>query len=120
MFSGQPYCESCGYEGPNFTWMWHHSWGFEALVQHRESLALRVVPVPDDPVFDYREGRNPGEKTREDYVTSVVRSQLRPGERHVLPAEFARFAGDGEEQRATDLPSPRCGALLLWRHTGIS
>jgi hypothetical protein len=122
MFHGQPYCERCGYEGPNFMWMWHHMWGFRALVQDQASLELRTVEVPDDEVFYRREGlpKEERERERDAYVAAVIAGQLRPGERHVPSAEFARFAAEGEERPATDLPCPRCRSLLLWRHTGIS
>ena len=122
MFHGQPYCKECGYEGPDFMWMWHHFWGFRALVQDRASLELRTVDVPDNEAFYRREGRSEEERRRDRdaYVAAVIDSQLRPGERHVPPDKFARFAPEDEEQPATDLPCPRCRALLLWRHTGIS
>jgi hypothetical protein len=122
MFHGQPYCKECGYEAPDFMWMWHHVWGFRALVQDRASLELRTVEVPDNEVFYRREGRSEEERQRERdaYIAAVIDDQLRPGERHVPSDEFARFASEGGEPTATDLPCPRCGALLLWRHTGIS
>jgi hypothetical protein len=122
MFHGQPYCEKCGYEGPDFMWMWHHMWGFRALVQDRASLQLRTVEVPDNEVFYRRAGQPEAEREceRDAYMAAMIAGQLRPGERHVPPAEFARFAPEGEEQPATDLPCPRCGSLLLWRPTGIS
>jgi hypothetical protein len=122
MFHGQPHCDSCGYEGPDFMWMPHHNWGFGALIQDRQSFELRVVEVPDNEVFYPREGRTTAETDYEkaEYVESVLASQLRPGERHVPLQEFARFATAGEEESSTDLPCPRCRALLRWRHTGIS
>jgi hypothetical protein len=124
MFHGQPYCGACGYEGPDFMWTWHHWYGFGALAQHRESLELRVIDVPDHEVFYRRAGRTDEEveREREAYVTSVVNGQLRPGERHVPPAEFARLGAEEEngKQPATELPCPRCRSLLLWRDTGIS
>jgi hypothetical protein len=78
--------------------------------------------VPDNEVFYRREGRTEKEAEREraDYVSAVIARRLRPDERHVSPEEFARFAPDGGQQPATDLPCPRCRSLLLWRHTGIS
>src|SRR5262249_5787154 len=122
MFHGQPYCETCGYEGPDFMWMWHHCWGFDALLQDRESLELRVIKVPDKEGFYRRGGRTKAEAEREKtaYVESVVARHLLPGERHVPPAEFARFAPEGGEQQPTDLACPNRRTLLLWRHTGIS
>jgi hypothetical protein len=122
MFHGQPYCANCGYEGPDFLWMWHHVWGFQALVQDQASLELRTVEVPDHAVFYRREGLPEAERqrARDAYVAAVIAGQLRPGERHVAPAEFGRFAPEGGEQPATDLPCPRCRTLLRWRHTGIS
>jgi hypothetical protein len=122
MFHGQPYCEECGYEGPDFMWMWHHVWGFRALVQDQASLELRTVEVPDNDVFYRREGRSEVERERESnaYVAGVITSQLRPGERHVPSSEFVRFGPEGERQPATDLPCPRCRSRLFWRHTGVS
>lgn len=122
MFHGQPYCETCGYEGPDFMWMWHHYGGFDALLQDRDSLELRVIKMPDNEAFYRREGQSKAETEREKvaYVESIVSGQLRPGERHVPPGEFVRFAPEGGEQAPTDLPCPRCRPLLLWRHTGIS
>lgn len=122
MFHGQPYCGKCDYEGPDFMWMWHHMWGFRALVQDQATLELRTVEVPDNEVFYRREGQPEveREREREEYVAAVIGSQLQAGERHVPHAEFALFAPEGGEQPPTDLPCPRCRTLLLWRHTGIS
>jgi hypothetical protein len=121
MFHGQPYCDKCGYEGPDFMWMWHHMWGFQALLQDLSTLELRTVEVPDNEVFYGREGRSEGDRERErnEYVSGVISSQLRSGERHVPPSEFARFT-ERDEQVVTDLPCPRCRALMFWRFTGIS
>ena len=122
MWHGQPYCEKCGYEGPDFMWSWHHCWGCCALLQDRESLELRVIKVPDNQVFYPRKGRTETEAEceRTAYLESVVAGQLRAGERRVPPSEFARFASAGGEQLPTDLPCPRCRTLLRWRPTGIS
>lgn len=122
MFHGQPYCDACGYEGPDFMWMFHHGWGFRALVQDRETLELRTVEVPDNEVFHRRGDESEGERhfEQELYVAAVIARQLRAGERHVPPEEFAPFTSEGEERRATELPCPRCRATLLWQDTGIS
>jgi hypothetical protein len=102
-------------------WMWHVGRSYRALVQDRSSLELRTVKIADNDVFYRREGLSNAEQQRQqnEYLTAVVSSQLRPGERYVPPGEFARFAEDAG-QVETDLPCPRCRALLLWRETGIS
>jgi hypothetical protein len=102
--------------------MHHHTWGFRALIQDQSTLELRTIDVPDDDVFYRREGQSEAELQRErnEYVAAVVTGQLRPGERHVQPEEFARFALDDARPAETNLPCPRCRSLLIWRHTGIS
>lgn len=116
MFHGQPYCGACDYEGPDFRWMWHHNWGYQALVQHETTKNLRTVEVPDAEVF-YQKG---ADAEREAYTTAVIAGKLLSGERHVPREEFVRFDPDSQGQCVTALPCPQCGELLLWRHTGIS
>jgi hypothetical protein len=122
MFHGQPYCKVCGYEGPDFMWMWHHGMGFGVLVQDRETLALRVVEIPDHEVFYRRGGRleNEVNQASEAHVASVVAQELRPTERRVPLAEFIEFVAQRAESGQTELPCPQCRSLLYWRHTGIS
>jgi hypothetical protein len=122
VFHGQPYCGVCGYEGPDFMWMWHHWWGLGVLAQDRETFDLRVIEVPDDEVFYHRDGRTQSEVARESeaYITAVVAQQLRPTERRVAPSEFVDLSTEDGGPSATELPCPKCRALLLWRHTGIS
>ena len=47
VFWTRPTCPACGYEGPQFMYLPHGSWSFHVLAQDRESLALRVIVVPN-------------------------------------------------------------------------
>ena len=122
MFHGQPYCERCEYEGPNFMWMPHGRWGYGALVQDLTTLELRVVMVHDNEVFHRGRGRDTPEQEKacEQYIDGVIGGQLRPGERRVFNGEFVSAALAGDPKTATLLPCPRCKELLFWRLTGIS
>lgn len=101
-------------------WMWHHWFGFGVLLQDRETHALRVVDIPDDECFYYRDGLTEAEVdlATERYVTAAVTAELRSTERRVPLAESIRM--EGEDAEPTSLPCPECGSLLYWRHTGIS
>lgn len=116
MLHGMPYCKACGYEGPNFMWMPHHGTSHFALVQHRDTLRLRLVEIPE---FNPPRNLPPDEQNAQytAHVWSAVEQHLTPQERHVCPTEFA-WRPDGD--KITDLPCPRCRQLLHWRHTGIS
>jgi len=125
MFHGQPYCDACGYEGPDFMWTWHHFMGYRVLVQNQASLELRTIKVPDDEVFYNRAGRSEADRARKRvaYVAAVIASGLRPGERHVPPEEFAPanpFESEDAAPHRTALVCPACRSHLLWRYTGIS
>jgi hypothetical protein len=118
MFWGQPVCPTCGYEGPNFMWSYHHNMGAGVLIQDRESLALRVAWVEDRPDLA-RAGEDEAGAAWENHAREIASRQLRPNERLVPPGEFLT-SDSGYPESATDLPCPVCRATLLWRHTGIS
>jgi hypothetical protein len=116
MFWGQPFCKSCGYQGDDFMWSYHFFRSFGVLLQDRETLALRVVEIPDNDVFYRRSGEGRTEAT-EAYVAGIVARKMIPTERRVAVSEFVTTY-EGEE--LTSLPCPNCRALLFWRVTGIT
>jgi hypothetical protein len=120
MFWGQPYCQSCGYTGPDFMWMWHIGRGLHVLLQDQESLALRVVEVPDDDAFWPADGQSQEARRQaaDAYVESVLTGEQKPTERRV-PAEHI-WRWEFEDHGRTDLSCPGCRAMLCWRGTGIS
>jgi hypothetical protein len=122
MFHCQPYCQECGYEGPNFMWLPHFGMSMGVLAQDVTSLELRVIWVPDDRSLYRAQGASEMEHCQawEDYVTAVAACELRPGERQVPLAEFVKLAEGLDDGGRTELPCPRCRALLWRRDTGIS
>src|SRR5437764_10670756 len=120
MFWGQPYCSSCGHVGPDLMWMWHHGIGLDVLVQDRESLALRVIEIADDPVFYRAEGQSPEQRARasKEHVDSIVARHIRPGEMRIFEDEIRRW--EFEDHGRTTISCPGCRQILSWRGTGIS
>jgi len=120
MFWGQPYCPSCGYTGPDFMWTWHFGRGLHLLLQDQESLALRVVEVPDDDAFYPADGQSQEARVQasDAYVKSVLAREMRPTERRVAAERIRRW--EFEDHGQMDLSCPGCRAMLSWRGTGIS
>jgi len=120
MFHGQLYCKTCGFEGPDFMWMWHFGMGLGVLLQDRDTLALRVVWIPDDEPFCRAERQTQGDRARTSaaYVDSVVAREIRPTERRVLEDEIRRW--EFEDHGRTAVRCPGCREMLSWRGTGIS
>src|SRR5438105_3176118 len=96
-------------------WSWHHWAGVGILAQDRESLALRVIDIPDPGLFTAKYCATEEEAARacEKYVAAAVAEQLRAGEREVPPSEFVRSSADGGTE--TLLSCPTCRSLLYWR-----
>jgi len=82
MFIGYLHCARCAYRTDTFLCLYHH-WrgGYGVPVQDQETLAIRLVHVPDDPVFytdDSGLSEADAEKAIEDYVASVLRRRHVP------------------------------------------
>jgi hypothetical protein len=80
---GQLFCQKCGYEGSDFMWMWHHYMSFDVLLQDVQSLALRVLTIPDHETF-YRHGTESEEVVKrrsEELVNELVTKEIKPTER---------------------------------------
>lgn len=122
MFWTRPTCPACGYEGPQFMYLPHGSWSFDVLVQDQQSLALRVVVVPNG-----REAQRVLDgvpKSDEDRVwagrvAEIADTPLAPTERVVPISEFMEAAVQAQPTTA-ELPCPGCRSPLHWQATGIS
>jgi hypothetical protein len=119
MFHGQPFCKACGYQGPDFMWMYHQRMGMGVLIQNRDSLALRVCWVDDQPAHSPNKTEDEAGAAWENHARETASRDLAATERIVPVTEFARF-DQGDSPGTTDLPCPECRAMLRWRHTGIS
>lgn len=103
-------------------WSWHHWSGVGILVQNQQTLALRVIDVPDPGLFtakQYAEEDAAAEACQQ-YVDSVVAKELRANERRVPLGESVRMSREGEPEPPSVIPCPDCRALLYWHYTGIS
>jgi hypothetical protein len=101
-------------------WTWHHGIGLGVLLQDRESLALRVVEVPDHDAFYKADGQSEEDRSRaaDTYVDSVVVLEVKDTERRVSGGEIWRW--EFEDHGRTDIRCPDCRQMLSWRGTGVS
>lgn len=117
MFIGYLHCARCAYRTDTFLCLYHH-WrgGYGVPVQDQETLAIRLVHVPDDPVFytdDSGLSEADAEKAIEDYVASVLAGGTSRGEK-AIPVVDLLFG------KPVEAPCPDCRAPLAWCHTGIT
>lgn len=122
MFWTRPTCPACGFEGPQFMYLMHGSWAFGVLVQDRESLALRVVVVPNGrEALRVLDGvpEADGERVWAAHVAGIADPPLAPTERVVSISEFMDAAVQSEPT-AAELLCPGCRSPLRWQATGIS
>jgi hypothetical protein len=100
--------------------MWHHGVGLHVLLQDQESLALRVVEVPDDATFYPADGQSQDARAQasDAYVESVLARERNPTEQRISAERISRW--EFEEHGRTDLSCPGCRAMLFWCGKGIS
>lgn len=120
MFWGEPFCENCGYKGPNLMWMWHHGIGLHVLVQNETSHELRVVEIDDSPEFYRLEKQTDEDRKKRStaYVDSVLYENITDSEQKIDQSRIACWEFDAHGE--TDVQCPRCSRFLKWRGTGIS
>ncbi|MEX0728009.1 MAG: hypothetical protein WD065_17170 [Planctomycetaceae bacterium] len=120
MFWGQPFCESCGFRGPEFMWLHHHYMDYDALVQDLHTLEFRLIRIPDDDVFYKRAERTDDERKAliEDYVETILSREMRPTEKYIAGEEILKWWR--EPDGLTELQCPQCRQRLKWDTTGIS
>lgn len=122
MFWTQPTCPACGYEGPQFMYLPHGNWEFHALIQDRQTLALRTVAIPNgceslrflDDLPEVERDRAWARR-----VTEIADPPLSLHERVVPIGEFMDAAVQ-RKPTAAELPCPKCRSPLYWQHCGIS
>lgn len=120
MFWTKPSCPACGYEGPDFMFLPHFGMSFSVLVQDRESLALRVVEIPDEALKNL--GVLPEGEANQVWlqrVSELADPPLQATERVVPAREFMDAAVQSQPTPA-EIPCPGCRAPLHWLGTGIS
>ncbi len=116
MFHGQPYCKSCGYDGPNFMWSYHHFMGLSVLLCDKTTNALRTIHIDDRVEFgDDTKTEEELEHVFEQFISDAVAEHATENEERV---DVARFALNGDNP--TSLKCPQCSEMLFWRSTGIS
>jgi hypothetical protein len=120
MFWGEPYCDSCGYVGPDFMWTWHHGIGIGVLVQHATSRELRVIDIADSSEFYGQDGQTDEERSASSrsYIDTIVEKEIRHGEEQIDASRIWKW--EFESHGKSDILCPKCSQLLLWRGTGIS
>ena len=118
MWIGYLHCERCGYRTEEFMCVYRH-WrgGYHVPVQDQETLAIRLVRVPDDDVFYGARDDRPGGTGREEaiarYVDSVEAGSTSSTEREIPVLEMIRT-------EALHVPCPACREPLAWHNTGTT
>ena len=122
MFWTRPTCPACGFEGPHFMYLPHGRWPFGVLLQDRESLALRVVVVPNGrEALRVLDGvpEPDADRVWAAHVVGIADPPPAPTARVVSVTEFMDAAVQSEPTPA-GLLCPGCRSPLHWQATGIS
>ncbi|QDT10985.1 hypothetical protein K239x_29780 [Planctomycetes bacterium K23_9] len=116
MFHGQPYCKSCGHDGPNFMWSYHQYMGLSVLLCNKITNELRTVHIDDrDEFHDHSKTEDELEAVFDAFINNIVTREANENEYSVDVVKFAL-----DENNPTTLKCPKCSELLYWRSTGIS
>jgi hypothetical protein len=116
MFIGFLRCNHCDYKSEEFLCMWHH-WrnGYQVAVQNQETLAIRLIHVPDDDIFYQRSDKTEEEWQRviDGHVASVLAQNMSETEKEIPILALL-------QEKPVRVLCPSCRESLNWLTIGIT